>query len=115
MTSQDRYNETTRGAAREIMKKTPTRTLEDNQHKDPQKTYNRFLVRGSHINIQDHHQTLLHTRYINSDIAKQRDYVEDNYDLNEAYDAYSQQYLNRFINSYNKHRVTHNILPTSTS
>ena len=59
------------------------------------------------MNILDHHQTLHSKGHGTSYIANQREYVEDRYDFNAAYDAYSQQCTNRFINPYNKHQVKH--------
>ena len=59
------------------------------------------------MNILDHHQTLHSKGHGTSCIANQRDYVEDRYDFNAAYDAYSQQCTNRFINPNNQYQVKH--------
>ena len=59
------------------------------------------------MNILDHHQTLHSKEHGTSYIANQRDYVEYRYDFNAAYDAYTQQCTNRFINLYNPHQVKH--------
>ena len=105
--SQDRHHNTSKGDTHRFMQKTPNRTLKGIPHNTPQNTYNRSRQHGSHMNILDHQQTLHSKGHGTSYIANQRDYVEDRYDFNAAYDAYSQQCTNRFINPYNQQQVKH--------
>ena len=61
------------------------------------------------MNILYHHQTLHSKGHGTSYIANQRDYMEDRYNFNAAYDVYSQQCTNRFINPYNQHQLCLNL------
>ena len=103
--SQDRYHKTSKVETHRLMQKTPTRTSEGNPHNTLQNTYNRSRQHGSHRNILDHHQTLPNRGHGTNYIANQREYIEDRYDFNASYDAYSQQRTNRFINPNNQHQV----------
>ena len=100
--SQDRHHKTSKGDTHIFMHKPPTRTSEGNPHNTLQNTYNRSCQYGLHMNILDHHQTLPNRGHGTNFIANQRYYVEDRYDFNAAYDAYSQQRTNRFMNPYNQ-------------